>query len=279
MAEQDFSSQQKALDKLTSPEMLDQRLVVVSSKGWIALLCTSLLLIGGILWAFFGEIPSTLSTKVIFLNKEGLEVIRSPGPGMLTDIAVKENQEISPDTTLAYLQQTKEQKKIVSGSSGLIIEVIVPGGTKVEEGSMLFLLEKPSGNYIFYAYLPIEQSQLVKPGMTAYMQIVGINAQLYGEIVGKVVSLSPFVVSENHLSYMLGDRSLVNYFTQQQPVVEVLIQPQINPNTPSGYQWTSKKGPAKKIPPRSIGTALIILESRRPITYVFPLLHPTQASS
>lgn len=265
--------QDKVNEKLQSPEMLDERLVVISSKGWIALCCACLLLIGGVFWAFFGEIPSTISTKTIFLNPEGLEIIQSPVEGKLDQIFVKEGEEVEQGTLLATLQKNASQQKISSTDAGKILEILAIPNTDIEKDAPLFLIEKEKGERLFYAFIPIEISQEIKPGMTAYIQIPGINSQIYGQLIGKVSSLSPFVVSQHRLYPLLGDQNLIDYFVGQNPVVEVVIEPQKDERTPSGYLWTSEQGPPGKIPPRSIGTALIVLQSRRPISYVFPYFH------
>lgn len=60
---------QQALDKLSSPEQLDQLLDVVGPKGWLALLVLFALLLGGGVWSVFGELPSRVEGRGILLKK------------------------------------------------------------------------------------------------------------------------------------------------------------------------------------------------------------------
>ena len=42
-----------SLDRLSSPEELDQRLTVVSPIGWVALIAVALLISAGFIWGFW----------------------------------------------------------------------------------------------------------------------------------------------------------------------------------------------------------------------------------
>ncbi len=47
---------QKSLDKVSSPEKLDDYIRVTTPSVWVTLLAIVLLLVGAIIWGIFGEI-------------------------------------------------------------------------------------------------------------------------------------------------------------------------------------------------------------------------------
>jgi hypothetical protein len=54
---------QQALDRLSSPEELDQLMHVTSPRLWLALAAIAGLLVAGVLWTVFTTIPTTVSAQ------------------------------------------------------------------------------------------------------------------------------------------------------------------------------------------------------------------------
>ncbi len=94
---------QQALDKLSSPEQLDQLLNVISPKGWIALLGLLALLVGGAVWSVIGVLPSRVEGRGILLKKGGLTRVNALFSGQLTEIHVTPGSEVRPGQILARL--------------------------------------------------------------------------------------------------------------------------------------------------------------------------------
>lgn len=61
----------EALDRLSSPERLDQLMQVVQPKKWIPLTAMGSLIAVGLVWSVFGRIPITVAGQgvVVFLAK------------------------------------------------------------------------------------------------------------------------------------------------------------------------------------------------------------------
>ena len=47
---------QKSIDKVSSPEKLDDYIRVTTPSVWVTLIAIVLLLVGGIVWGIFGEV-------------------------------------------------------------------------------------------------------------------------------------------------------------------------------------------------------------------------------
>lgn len=94
---------QAALDRLSSPEQLDQLLVVTTPKSWVALMTLVALIVSALLWGIFGAIPTQVSGQALFLRSGGLENITVGDAGRLTDLSVRSGDEIREGQLIARL--------------------------------------------------------------------------------------------------------------------------------------------------------------------------------
>ena len=79
---------QKSLERLSSPERLDQLLQVADRKNWIPLLTVGLLILGTMGWAVIAEVPVTVEGKGILMRPRAVRALESPGPGRLRQLEV-----------------------------------------------------------------------------------------------------------------------------------------------------------------------------------------------
>lgn len=94
---------QEALQEQFSFKRLDQILVVISRKDWIAYLVIFCLLSLFFLWCFFGSIPINISGKGIILDLNQIATVQSTGEGFVTDIHVVEGDQVEPGQLLVEL--------------------------------------------------------------------------------------------------------------------------------------------------------------------------------
>jgi hypothetical protein len=262
----------EVLERVSSPEELDRRLVVVSYKGWVALILTCLLILGAIVWAFLGSIPNYYEAKTIYLNSQGFDIFSSQITGRVQEAFVKINQTISEGDPLFVIEgPSGESWKALATRKGKIIDFYASPGTRVQAGDPLLLIQKEQGQFFFFSFVPIDRGQQLKQGMRVYIKPEGINVEQYGSIVASVNSIAPYVASSNELLKLLGNQSLIPYFTGNEPVTIVTILPQQDPQAPSGFKWSSGVGPPQSIGPQTVGTALFVLQARRPISYAIPI--------
>ncbi len=102
---------ESALERLSSPEQLDQQLQVTSPKGWIALLALWSVLAAVIVWSIVGSVPTREEGQGIIVVGGGLRVVVSPGKGRLRSIDVDVGDALDPgDIVAAISQQTLEDE-------------------------------------------------------------------------------------------------------------------------------------------------------------------------
>ena len=61
-----------SLERLSSPEQLDQMMSVTSPRAWFALIGISAILLTAILWGIFGSIPYKTNGEGILIKSEGV---------------------------------------------------------------------------------------------------------------------------------------------------------------------------------------------------------------
>ncbi|MFY7672161.1 NHLP bacteriocin system secretion protein [Tenacibaculum sp. MEBiC06402] len=93
-----------ALEKLSTPEKLDQLIKVTSPKGWIALVTVFVALTTGIMWSFFGNIKTKLNVVGVLLGGEIHEVV-STSQGQLIKLNINIGDEIEKGQVVGLIEQ------------------------------------------------------------------------------------------------------------------------------------------------------------------------------
>lgn len=96
---------QVSLDRLSSPEQLDQYLRITSLRSWMILGGLLTLLAGCGLWGFEGYIESTSTGTGVIVRQGGLLNIVAQGSGVVLDIKVKPGSQVFANEVLATIAQ------------------------------------------------------------------------------------------------------------------------------------------------------------------------------
>jgi HlyD family secretion protein len=96
---------EEALERLSSPEQLDQQLQVTSARGWIALTAIWALLAAIILWSFLGEVHTKEEGQGILVTRQGLSLVVAEGAGKLSKILVEVDDVIEGGDVVAHIDK------------------------------------------------------------------------------------------------------------------------------------------------------------------------------
>lgn len=105
MTEKDKLFRKVSLERLSSPEELDQVIQVTTPKGWIALLTLAGLIIVGMIWGIFGSIPTKVSGMGIFISGEGVKDISAPTGGQVTTVYISPGEIVARGQMVARIAQ------------------------------------------------------------------------------------------------------------------------------------------------------------------------------
>src|SRR5215469_1682056 len=84
-----------ALERLSTPERLDQGLTVVGSMSWALLGGLSALVVGGLIWSVVVVVPVTVKGEGILLSPGGVLDVTSDSPGRVTQFLVRTDDTVA----------------------------------------------------------------------------------------------------------------------------------------------------------------------------------------
>ncbi len=406
----------KAVERLSSPEQLDQAIQIIGIKNWITLLAFGLIIISVILWSVFGSIPIKIKGSGIIIKSGGIFDITSTAGGQIIDISIKvgdiikkgqvigiiaqpqineqmklaqnefnekkqkyedaQKKGISDELKLRLssieksresiqesiksslkkteylldrinsqeellkqglitkqmLMQTKseldavkdkintqesetkrlnaeeaelkksgkdyiEQKKkefdeiniklkslidnldlsakIISPYSGKIVELKINAGDLAAAGSSIANIELSGEDKNFLEaviFVSSGEGKKAKTGMQIRISPYTVKREEYGFMLGAVKTVSNYPATFGGIMKLLNNENLVRGIMQNGAPIEIhsrLIQDE---KTPSGFKWTSLNGPDEEIQSGTICDAEIIIEEKKPISLVIPLI-------
>ena len=206
----------KLMERISSPEQLDEMIVITSPSYWLAILGGAVIIVAALIWSVFGSIPISMETTGIFVSAQ------------ISD------------------QQTEGSQSI--------------GGQQV------------------ICYVPINSGKKIVPGMETIVCPTTVSQQEYGNMMGKVVAVDPYVTSYEDIVSTLGSESLAQMFSQNGPVVAVTCELRTDATTASGFWWSNSNGAEVVLAEGTIITADIILEEKSPISMLLPFLNDSDSA-
>ena len=192
-----------------------------------------------------------------------------------------ENKKSAVLTGLKQQRDTllNEMKKdeIRALSPGKISTVEIAPGKMVSKGSLVLTLlnNDDDGDTVCVSavcYVKLGDAKKLKPGMLTYVYPSTVDKQEYGHIMGTVKSVSDHVATTTEMQSQLGNDSLVETFSKAGPTVEVICELQKDPETASGYHWSSDKGNTIELSQGTMIEATVITEEKRPIDLLIPYI-------
>jgi HlyD family secretion protein len=104
---QDAVFRKVSLDRLASPEQLDQLMRVTDARGWIALLAIVIMLLTAAAWGIVGSIPQNVSGVGILIKSGGVFDVAPVAGGRVLDVAVSVGDLVTEGQVVARIEQTE----------------------------------------------------------------------------------------------------------------------------------------------------------------------------
>ena len=103
---------EKSLERLSSPERLDQLMEVVSPKSWLPLLSLMSLVTAAGIWSIYGRIPITIEGRGVLVYPSNVVPLQSKSSGQLANLTVKVGDTVKKGQVLGTINQTELQKQL-----------------------------------------------------------------------------------------------------------------------------------------------------------------------
>lgn len=101
-----------ALDRLSSPEQLDQIMRVTSPMAWAALAASMVLVVMATIWGIYGTIPTKVMGQGILVEKGSLFDVVGMGEGQVIDVFVEVDDSVEEGEVIARISQPDIQHKL-----------------------------------------------------------------------------------------------------------------------------------------------------------------------
>jgi HlyD family secretion protein len=92
-----------SLDRLSSPEQLDQLMQVTDARGWIILSALGVVLVTAVLWGFLGSVSQDVPCSGMLVKSGGVFEVSAPSTGRITDLAVRVGDTVTEGQVVARM--------------------------------------------------------------------------------------------------------------------------------------------------------------------------------
>jgi HlyD family secretion protein len=185
-------------------------------------------------------------------------------------IYVNLNQEIGEGTPILELSNGMV---IRAPHDGKVFQIEIGKGEPVKVGQVLFWFQTEvyPNQLEVYGFIPTNVGERIQVGMHVTVDLNSVDTQKYGQIVGRVKQVAPYAVSATSSQLdVIPSQQVSEDLTKGGSMELIIVEPELNPQNPSGVAWTFGKGPPNELGLGSMGTVRVTLESKKPISYLIP---------
>jgi HlyD family secretion protein len=216
----------------------------------------------------------SLKAQLVQMSSQAL----SAGFSQEQRMTVVQQRIAQEELRLAQLREQYETKSSIrSPHDGEVVEVLSSAGEVVGMGSPLFKLKNDlavaeNGNIRGILYVPSQDGKKIKVGMEALVVPATVKPQEHGYMKARVTYVSAFPVTQQGMMTSMKNDQLVNSMLRMGAPYEVYVEFEENPDSYSGYQWTSANGPEIAINAGTSCSGKITVNEEPPIAMVVPAL-------
>ncbi len=165
---------------------------------------------------------------------------------------------------------------VTSPHAGRVVELRAAVGDMVRAGQAVASLQRTEGDEELEALLYVDsrEGKNIKPGMAVEVAPTIVKRERHGAIVAVVHAVDDFPSTRNGMIQVLQNEELVDTLRLETAGAPVAVRARLrwDPASPSGYRWTSGRGPDIQLSSGTRFAASIVTRSQRPLGLVFPLL-------
>ncbi len=300
---------QATLDRLRSPEQLNSLMQVTDAKGWIALAACAVLVVTAIAWGFLGRIPTTVEATGILIHAGALGDLVAVDGGQVESVDVVAGDSIKKGQVVAKIAQPELESEIANAKahlvdltneraildtqreiqrleeklaqatnvmavhSGRVVEVRVSAGDVVTPGTPIMTIEHTRHDTPLEAlvYIDSAQGKIVKPGMTIELVPSIVAMARDGVLLGRVKAVDSFPSTHEGVMQALHNEQLVDAFVKEAGGTPIAVHVELltAPGNPSGYEWSSGRGPDVTLTSGTLCHGAVTTQTQRPISLAF----------
>ena len=287
-----------ALERISSPEQLNEYIKITNPGVWAVILGCMALLIAVGFWSVFGSTPDSVQVKGVVFPQNGVTALIPEAGGRISDVRVKVGdfvqagqivavvpqdrliQEINdlktqviPDTQkIQALTLEYENKSLVLAPvSGIVLNVMGVHETVSSTQTLASIVkqEKFANDKQIFCYIPSSTAKKLREGMEVQASPTFAPREEYGYMYGHITSIGTYPVTEANVLSTLGSAQYADGLLPEGSCVEVRITLTSDPDSADKIKWSNQKGEGINL---SLGTncnLLIVTKKMKPYKLIF----------
>ncbi len=194
------------------------------------------------------------------------------------DMRIRHEQKLQEERRrIAKLEVSiAKQGTIRSDRDGRILELDYQVGHVVAQGAQLGTIAAASAegatDLVCIAYFTVNDGKRIEHGLEAQVTPDVVKRERFGSIVATVDGIEPYPVTADSVVNLVGNKEVATRLVEGGRQIQIRVHLERDEATKSGYAWTSSKGPDLFISTGTTGTIRVVVEQRRPISFVIPYL-------
>ncbi|NUP00856.1 MAG: HlyD family efflux transporter periplasmic adaptor subunit [Nonomuraea sp.] len=236
----------KALQRMREPDELDSPTLLASPRGWIATFVVLIIVVAAGIWFFAGKLPITVPAAGLLTHPAGTARLQTPYGGTVRSMLVGSDEDVREGQAVAIVAADGEERVVRSPFTGRVVAADAVAGHVVRPGDELLLVERtdaPGDRLVAMLFVPVDRAMGVVPGKPVELSVSSAPPGAYGLLRGRVHSVSPYPVLPEQAADLVGGEQVARGYLDDAPARLVIVDLERDPATPSGYAWSTKKGP------------------------------------
>ncbi|TXT39610.1 MAG: Membrane-fusion protein [Comamonadaceae bacterium] len=194
----------------------------------------------------------------------------------LTAISIQINE--ATRSLAGQMRSFQEASQVYSPYTGRVLEVRLSENTMVSTGAPILSIERTGDNLSdleAHIYVQPTDGKKIKANMDVQIAPSMVKGEEFGFMLGKVKTVAKFPSTAPGMMRIFNNDKLVQQLAAGAAPIAVLADLIPSASTPSGYKWSSPRGPDTEVESGTLCSATITVRQQRPITLVIPMLRST----
>lgn len=201
--------------------------------------------------------------KEVASYEQQMRTVREQGRLRLINLQRLQQQVTSTEATVAA------RATISSTVTGKVVSIAKQVGDLVTNGELIAEVEsggEQASTLEIVAFVSSQTGQRVRPGHPAQITVNGVPREEFGFLRGEVKFVSQYPESPATIARVMGDGRI------SEASYRVVISPTPDASTPTGYAWSTGKGPNAQIAGGTGITVAVEVDQQAPISKVLPIV-------
>jgi len=174
------------------------------------------------------------------------------------------------------VERLQQEAEVESTYAGRVVEVRATVGDVLAPGTPIVSIERTADRTSLEALLYVDSrvGKRVQNGMVVNLSPTVVKRERHGVLLGEIIAVESYASTRRGMMRALHNESLVETFMLATQGAPLALRAKLlrDRSTPSGYAWSSGRGPNFEL---SSGTRLdaeITTSTQAPITLIFTIL-------